>query len=97
MTINIIFNLLFLVEYQITKLFDGKLTDVFHEFFKTFLGAILRFFSAFNYYLWILDCTHVVMVMRGMTFHPMVCSIWTKGLYLLDFSLVAMLGNVLWQ
>jgi hypothetical protein len=70
---------------------------VFHELFFNFSWGYVEVFSAFNDYLWILDRTPAVMVMRGLTFHPMVCSIWTKGLCLLGFSLVTMLGNLSWQ
>ena len=34
------------------------------------------------------------MVIRGLTFHLVVLSVWMRGLYLLDFSLISTLGNM---
>ena len=68
--------------------------DVFHEVLLTLLGGILRSYGAFDDCLWILPRTPTMMVMRGLTFHHTVFSVWTKGMDLLDIPLVAMLGNL---
>ena len=34
-----------------------------------------------------------MMVIRVLTFHPMFFNVWMRGLYLLDFSLMVVLGE----
>ena len=41
--------------------------------------------------------TLAVMMIRGLTFHVVVLSVWMRGLYLLDSSLIVALGNMSWQ
>lgn len=43
--------------------------------FLTLLGGILRFFSALNGCLWMAPCAPAVMVMKGLIFHHVVCSL----------------------
>ena len=41
--------------------------------------------------------THVVMVMRGLVFHPLFCIALISGSYLLCFCVMACYGNMSWQ
>lgn len=38
-----------------------------------------------------------VMVMRGLIFHLVVFSVWVRGMDSLNFSLIVVLGNLLWK
>ena len=74
------------------KIFDGIVIDVFHK--KNYYDfRFLRFYSAPMHCLWITPRTLVVIVIRWLTFHPMVCMGLDEGLYLLEFFLMATLGN----
>ena len=68
----------------------------FMSFLTSFLG-ILRLFSVIIDCLWMAPRTPDVIVMSGLTFHPLVRSVWMRGLYLLVFVCMALLGNLSWQ
>ena len=40
--------------------------------------------------------TPIVMVIRRFAFHPADMGVWMSGLYLLYFSFVAVMANLLW-
>lgn len=59
--------------------------------------GILRVLSDVNNCMWIVPRTPAVMVIRGLTFQMVALSVWMRGLYLLDFPLMASLWNMSWQ
>lgn len=79
---------LFLFLFSIKKesnVFYSYYVDVFHELFD-FPWGNQRFLSACNKCLWMALLTPIVLVIRGMTFQPLVLIAWMSGLYLLEFS-----------
>ena len=62
------------------------------------LVGIYRVFSnASMGCLWMEPRTLVVMAIRGLAFHPAILRVWMRGLYLLEFSVMTLLGNLLGQ
>ena len=55
---------------------------------------ILSFYSSLIGHSWIAPPTPAVIVMRGLTCHPTVLSVWMSGLYFSVFSLCAVFGNL---
>ena len=60
-------------------------------------GGTWRFSKTFSDCLCITLCTSIVMVTREFTFQLSFSNIWMRGSYLLDFFLVAVMGNLSWQ
>ena len=58
------------------------------------LLGILSFSSSLIGCSWIAPLTMVVIVMRGLTCHPVVMSVWMSGLYFVVFSLCTVFGNM---
>ena len=42
-------------------------------------------------------CTPAMNVVRGLTFHLVILSVWMSGLYLFDCSMMTVVGNLSWQ
>lgn len=60
-----------------------------------FLGGILKFISVYTEYFLKAPPTMTVMVMAWFIVHHEVLSVWLGGLYLLEFSVMVVVGNLL--
>ena len=47
--------------------------------------------------MYITPLTQIVMVMRGLVFHPLICMVLTSGSYLVCLCMRACSGNLSWQ
>ena len=70
---------------------------------KCFISVLILFLGILTVSRSLSDClciaplTPVVMVMRGLTFQPVVLNVWMSGLYFVVFSLWVVFGNLSWQ
>lgn len=74
-------------------MFYGGLVYVFHDVFFTSLLGILRFSSVVNECLWIVSCTLVVMLIRGVIVHTSGFSVWMRGLDFVGFFSYGIVGE----
>ena len=68
-----------------------------------FMRVFMLFFGIFSLVSWSMECswiashTPVVMVIRGLIFHPLFCIVLISGLYLVCLCVRACFGNLSWQ